>query len=82
MNRKRKHNAIGECGISKETEIMVFRPTYDEFKDFNGYIKHIELWGAHKFGLAKVCYFFLYSKFYILHLFNNILLQIEHVTLM
>jgi len=35
-------------------QIMVFRPTYDEFKDFSAYIKKIESEGAHKAGLAKV----------------------------
>ncbi len=34
--------------------IMVFRPTWDEFKDFNSYIKKIEGVGAHKAGIAKV----------------------------
>lgn len=34
--------------------IMVFRPTYEEFKDFNEYINHIESMGAHKAGLAKI----------------------------
>lgn len=35
---------------------MVFRPTWDEFKDFSSYIKHMESKGAHKAGLAKVCF--------------------------
>ena len=34
--------------------IMVFRPTWEEFKDFNKYLKHIEDLGAHNAGLAKV----------------------------
>ncbi len=34
--------------------IMVFRPTWEEFKDFNKYLKYIEDCGAHKAGLAKV----------------------------
>ena len=34
--------------------IMVFRPTWDEFKDFNKYMKFVESVGAHKAGLAKV----------------------------
>jgi jmjN domain len=33
--------------------IMVFRPTYDEFLDFPKYIAYMETQGAHKFGLAK-----------------------------
>lgn len=33
---------------------MVFRPTWDEFKDFAKYIDHMESKGAHKAGLAKV----------------------------
>lgn len=35
-------------------KIMVFRPTMEEFKDFNKYIDYIESQGAHKAGLAKV----------------------------
>lgn len=34
--------------------IMVFRPTWEEFKDFNKYLRHIESIGAHKAGLAKI----------------------------
>jgi len=34
--------------------IMVFRPTWDEFKDFNKYLQKIEDLGAHKAGLAKI----------------------------
>ncbi|BFY99665.1 hypothetical protein BsWGS_02705 [Bradybaena similaris] len=35
-------------------KIMVFRPTFEEFKDFNKYIRYIESCGAHKMGLAKI----------------------------
>ena len=41
----------GSNGVPR---IMVFRPTWDEFKDFNKYIEHMESCGAHKAGLAKV----------------------------
>lgn len=34
--------------------IMVFRPTYEEMKDFSAYIAKMESMGAHKAGLAKV----------------------------
>ncbi|KAF5286956.1 hypothetical protein FQR65_LT12415 [Abscondita terminalis] len=33
---------------------MVFRPTWDEFKDFAKYIEYMESMGAHKAGVAKV----------------------------
>lgn len=39
---------------SGKPRIMVFRPTYDEFKDFAQYIKYMESKGAHKGGIAKV----------------------------
>lgn len=35
-------------------KIMVFHPTWDEFKNFSAYIDYIESKGAHKAGLAKV----------------------------
>lgn len=35
-------------------KIMVFRPTYEEFKDFAGYIDYIESKGAHLAGIAKI----------------------------
>ncbi|XP_060556454.1 uncharacterized protein LOC132717074 isoform X2 [Ruditapes philippinarum] len=35
-------------------KIMVFRPTWEEFKDFNKYIEYIESQGAHKAGVAKI----------------------------
>ncbi|KAK6621796.1 hypothetical protein RUM44_001603 [Polyplax serrata] len=42
---------MAQQGVPK---IMVFRPTYDEFKDFKQYIQYMESQGAHKAGLAKV----------------------------
>ena len=38
-------------------KIMVFRPTYEEFKDFKKYIAYMESVGAHKMGVAKVSFF-------------------------
>ncbi|CAI6374919.1 unnamed protein product [Macrosiphum euphorbiae] len=35
-------------------EIMIFRPTWDEFKNFSSYIEVMESQGAHKAGVAKV----------------------------
>eukprot|EP00102_Acyrthosiphon_pisum_P016079 XP_008186899.2 PREDICTED: lysine-specific demethylase 4A-like [Acyrthosiphon pisum] len=35
-------------------KIMVFRPTWKEFKDFSSYIEVMESQGAHKAGVAKV----------------------------
>ncbi|GAB0099576.1 hypothetical protein DMENIID0001_154600 [Sergentomyia squamirostris] len=34
--------------------LMVFRPTWEEFKDFGKYIEFMESQGAHKAGLAKI----------------------------
>lgn len=42
---------------SNKPRIMVFRPSMDEFRDFNKYIKFMESRGAHYAGLAKVSYF-------------------------
>ncbi|XP_045506075.1 probable lysine-specific demethylase 4B [Colias croceus] len=42
------------CTSGSGVQIQVFRPTWDEFKDFNKYIQYMESKGAHKAGLAKV----------------------------
>ncbi|XP_013139255.1 PREDICTED: probable lysine-specific demethylase 4B [Papilio polytes] len=41
-------------GSGSGISIQVFRPTWDEFKDFNKYVQYMESKGAHKAGLAKV----------------------------
>ena len=38
----------------KIPEYMTFRPTLEEFKDFNKYMHYIESKGAHKAGVAKI----------------------------
>lgn len=45
-----------ECssGGHNMPKIMVFKPTWEEFKDFNNYVKFMESQGAHKAGLAKI----------------------------
>lgn len=43
---------------------MVFRPSWEEFKDFPGYIEYIESKGAHKAGLVKVRNVFVYNLFF------------------
>uniref|UniRef100_A0A8C6PLN0 [histone H3]-trimethyl-L-lysine(9) demethylase n=1 Tax=Nothobranchius furzeri TaxID=105023 RepID=A0A8C6PLN0_NOTFU len=39
---------------SESNRIMTFRPTMEEFKDFNQYLVYMESQGAHRAGLAKV----------------------------
>lgn len=47
--------AVDDAGGSAGgISIQVFRPTWEEFKDFNKYIQYMESKGAHKAGLAKV----------------------------
>uniref|UniRef100_A0A1E1W7B5 [histone H3]-trimethyl-L-lysine(9) demethylase n=2 Tax=Pectinophora gossypiella TaxID=13191 RepID=A0A1E1W7B5_PECGO len=41
-------------GSGSGHSIQVFRPTWEEFKDFNKYVQYMESKGAHKAGLAKV----------------------------
>ena len=41
-------------GGNNTPKIMVFRPSWEEFKDFKKYIAYMESQGAHKAGLAKV----------------------------
>lgn len=46
---------IDEWKSSGTADIMVFRPTMEEFKDFSGYIKKIEEMKAHIVsGICKV----------------------------
>jgi len=40
--------------MDRKPEVMVFRPTMDEFKNFPRFVAHMEDLGAHKVGLAKV----------------------------
>uniref|UniRef100_A0A7M5TVU4 [histone H3]-trimethyl-L-lysine(9) demethylase n=1 Tax=Clytia hemisphaerica TaxID=252671 RepID=A0A7M5TVU4_9CNID len=42
------------AGNNEGCQIMVFTPSYEEFKDFSGYIRYMESKGAHKAGIAKV----------------------------
>lgn len=35
-------------------KIMTFRPSMDEFREFNKYLAHMESQGAHRAGVAKV----------------------------
>lgn len=43
-----------EKKVQNEIPIPVFRPTYEEFKDFSKYIDIIEKQEAHKAGMAKI----------------------------
>nr|ABV82203.1 IP01972p [Drosophila melanogaster] len=40
--------------MSEVPRIKVFRPTWEEFKDFPKYVAYMESQGAHKAGLAKL----------------------------
>uniref|UniRef100_A0A8C5LSX1 [histone H3]-trimethyl-L-lysine(9) demethylase n=1 Tax=Leptobrachium leishanense TaxID=445787 RepID=A0A8C5LSX1_9ANUR len=40
--------------LNPSCKIMTFRPTIEEFKDFNKYLVYMESKGAHRSGLAKV----------------------------
>ncbi|KAM8961770.1 lysine-specific demethylase 4C isoform 1-T1 [Pelodytes ibericus] len=44
----------GSEGQNNACKIMTFRPTLEEFKDFNKYLVYMESKGAHRSGLAKV----------------------------
>jgi jumonji domain-containing protein 2 len=35
-------------------QVPVFRPTWDEFKDFSKYVEYLESQGVHKIGLARI----------------------------
>ncbi|XP_064782823.1 uncharacterized protein LOC135507164 [Oncorhynchus masou masou] len=40
--------------VNPSCKIMTFRPTVEEFRDFNRYLAYMEAQGAHRAGLAKV----------------------------
>ncbi|KAM4810243.1 lysine-specific demethylase 4C isoform 1-T1 [Rhinophrynus dorsalis] len=40
--------------LNPSCKIMTFRPTLEEFRDFNKYLVYMESQGAHRSGLAKV----------------------------
>ncbi|EDL78474.1 rCG31617 [Rattus norvegicus] len=42
------------CAQNPNCSIMIFRPTKEEFNDFDKYIAYMESQGAHRAGLAKV----------------------------
>ncbi|XP_021490815.2 lysine-specific demethylase 4D [Meriones unguiculatus] len=42
------------CSQNPNCSIMIFRPTKEEFNDFDKYIAYMESQGAHRAGLAKV----------------------------
>lgn len=47
---------LGKMNYSNQKrKIMVFRPTWEEFKDFSKYVAFMESKDAHKLGIAKVC---------------------------
>ncbi|XP_051983171.1 lysine-specific demethylase 4C-like isoform X1 [Xyrauchen texanus] len=45
---------VGASAANLACKIMTFRPTMEEFKDFNQYLVYMESQGAHRAGLAKV----------------------------
>ncbi|XP_051560813.1 lysine-specific demethylase 4C-like isoform X1 [Myxocyprinus asiaticus] len=45
---------VGASAANPACKIMTFRPTMEEFKDFNQYLVYMESRGAHRAGLAKV----------------------------
>ncbi|XP_037697088.1 lysine-specific demethylase 4D [Choloepus didactylus] len=42
------------CAQNPTCSIMIFRPTKEEFNDFDKYIAYMESQGAHRAGLAKI----------------------------
>ncbi|KAI4885866.1 hypothetical protein NFI96_010896 [Prochilodus magdalenae] len=42
------------ASVNPSCKIMTFRPTMEEFRDFNQYLVYMESQGAHRAGLAKV----------------------------
>lgn len=60
-------------GVSQSSgskKIMTFYPTVEEFKNFSRYIAYMESQGAHRAGLAKVSYTYLYFYLFFSWLLN------------
>lgn len=47
---------------SNVPQIMVFRPSWEEFSNFSKFIEHIESKGAHKAGVVKVIHAFISNE--------------------
>uniref|UniRef100_A0A8C3UWY0 [histone H3]-trimethyl-L-lysine(9) demethylase n=1 Tax=Catharus ustulatus TaxID=91951 RepID=A0A8C3UWY0_CATUS len=45
---------ISDSPPNPSCKIMTFRPSMDEFREFNKYLAHMESQGAHRAGVAKV----------------------------
>ncbi|DAA26934.1 TPA: lysine (K)-specific demethylase 4C [Bos taurus] len=45
-----------ESPLNPSCKIMTFRPTMEEFREFNRYLAYMESKGAHRAGLAKLYY--------------------------
>lgn len=43
-----------ESPLNPSCKIMTFRPSMEEFREFNKYLAYMESKGAHRAGLAKV----------------------------
>jgi len=57
-------------------KIMIFRPKWSEFQNFSQYVDYMESQGAHKAGIAKVCYFTnIYYKAYYFFKFSKLLIS-------
>jgi len=67
------------CSDKHTNTIMVFRPTWTEFQDFNSYIELMEKQCAHKAGLAKVLYYKIVAFVY---QFQILLLQFDIIFLL
>lgn len=56
--RKERQAVMAGVGVNASAnlacKIMTFRPTMEEFQDFNKYLVYMESQGAHRAGLAKV----------------------------
>ena len=68
----------GASSQQSTPRIMVFRPTWEEFKDFNKYIHYMESQGAHKAGLAKVQQNYVLNQFMVVSCFRTYFCSFYH----
>lgn len=63
---------ISDSPPNPSCKIMTFRPSMDEFREFNKYLVYMESQGAHRAGVAKVNFYNVEGKWFLILVFSSI----------